>query len=170
MNWDAIGAIGENVGALAVVVSVLYLAYQVKQTTRHSQAQTEREIINNLHRHQAQIRENPGLIRRAFSSFNELTGDEKFVASTYFNEVVSLFESTRRLDGAGLVQPDIFESHRKFVLAFVRSPGGAQWWADAKYLFAADMHKYLDEELARGIDLPPPVTETIPYYGIYDEN
>ena len=170
MNWEAIGAIGENVGALAVVVSVLYLAYQVKQSTRHSQAETQREIINDIHRHQAQIRENPGLIRRAFSSFNELTGDEKIVANTYFNEAVSAFESTRRLKIAGLAPAVIFEGHRGLILAIIRSPGGTQWWADAKYLFAADIHKYLDAELARGIDLPPPITETVPYYGTYEED
>ncbi len=31
MNWDAIGAIGEIVGAIGVVVSVAYLALQVKE-------------------------------------------------------------------------------------------------------------------------------------------
>lgn len=28
MNWDAIGAIGEIVGALAVVLSLIYLAWE----------------------------------------------------------------------------------------------------------------------------------------------
>ena len=32
MNWDAIGAVGEIVGALAVVISVIYLAVQIRQT------------------------------------------------------------------------------------------------------------------------------------------
>ncbi len=36
MNWDAIGAVGEIIGALAVVVSLLYLAAQVR--TQNAQA------------------------------------------------------------------------------------------------------------------------------------
>lgn len=32
MNWDAIGAVGEVVGALAVILTLAYLASQVKQT------------------------------------------------------------------------------------------------------------------------------------------
>lgn len=36
MNWDAIGAIGEIIGALAVVVSLLYLALQIR--SQNSQA------------------------------------------------------------------------------------------------------------------------------------
>ena len=36
MNWDAIGAIGEIIGALAVVISLAYLAIQIR--TQNSQA------------------------------------------------------------------------------------------------------------------------------------
>ena len=34
MNWDAIGAVGDAVSAIAVVVSLLYLATQVRQSNR----------------------------------------------------------------------------------------------------------------------------------------
>ncbi len=37
MNWDAIGAIGEILGALAVIATLAYLATQVKSMKiRHS--------------------------------------------------------------------------------------------------------------------------------------
>ena len=31
MNWDAIGAIGEIIGAIAVVSTLFYLAVQIRQ-------------------------------------------------------------------------------------------------------------------------------------------
>ena len=34
MNWEAIGAIGEVVGALAVLLTLVYLAIQIRQNTR----------------------------------------------------------------------------------------------------------------------------------------
>ena len=34
MNWDAIGAIGEMIGAAAVVASLLYLALQTRANAR----------------------------------------------------------------------------------------------------------------------------------------
>ena len=34
MNWDAIGAIGEVVGALAVFITLGYLAVQIRQNTK----------------------------------------------------------------------------------------------------------------------------------------
>ncbi|HZE58277.1 MAG TPA: hypothetical protein VE031_10525, partial [Chthoniobacterales bacterium] len=34
MNWDAISAVSQLVGSIAVVVSVLYLAVQLRSSTR----------------------------------------------------------------------------------------------------------------------------------------
>lgn len=38
MNWDALGSVGELVGAVAVVVSVVYLAIQLKTNTKTMRA------------------------------------------------------------------------------------------------------------------------------------
>lgn len=34
MNWDAIGAIGELVGGIAVIGTLIYLASQIRQNTK----------------------------------------------------------------------------------------------------------------------------------------
>jgi hypothetical protein len=39
MNWDAIGAIGEIVGAAGVVITLMYLALQMKQNSKTIEAQ-----------------------------------------------------------------------------------------------------------------------------------
>lgn len=38
MNWEAIGAISEMVGAIAVVITLAYLALQIRQSTRATKA------------------------------------------------------------------------------------------------------------------------------------
>jgi hypothetical protein len=39
MNWDAIGAVGEIVGAVAVVLSLVYLAVQIRTSSKLAKAQ-----------------------------------------------------------------------------------------------------------------------------------
>ena len=39
MNWDAIGAIGELIGAIAVFATLIYLAVQIRQSNRLALAQ-----------------------------------------------------------------------------------------------------------------------------------
>ena len=50
MNWDAIGAIGEIVGAFAVVVSLLYVAGQIRQSNRQSTSESGFAFISESNR------------------------------------------------------------------------------------------------------------------------
>jgi hypothetical protein len=45
VNWVAIGAVGETLGAVAVFVTLGYLAIQVRQANRSTVAATTLEII-----------------------------------------------------------------------------------------------------------------------------
>ena len=44
MSWDAIGAVGEVLGAVAVIATLLYLARQIGQTNRIAKASGSREL------------------------------------------------------------------------------------------------------------------------------
>ena len=48
MNWDAAGAIGEIIGATAVVVSVIYLAVQIRGQTEQAKLAATRELMSNF--------------------------------------------------------------------------------------------------------------------------
>jgi hypothetical protein len=47
MNWNAIGAVGEIVGALAVVFTLIYLARQISQNTGVSSAEQNRAVMES---------------------------------------------------------------------------------------------------------------------------
>jgi len=44
MNWDAVGAIAELIGATAVVLTLVYLSIQLRQNTRAVEHATERGV------------------------------------------------------------------------------------------------------------------------------
>lgn len=48
MNWEAIGAIGEIIGAIAVLATLLYLAQQIRQSNRFAIASNEIAIRNGF--------------------------------------------------------------------------------------------------------------------------
>lgn len=45
MNWDALAAIAETVGAIAVIVTIGYLALQIRQNTRTMRAAAFQQFI-----------------------------------------------------------------------------------------------------------------------------
>ena len=46
MNWEAVGAIGELAGALGVIVSLLYLAVQIKRQNVASRFAAVHEVVD----------------------------------------------------------------------------------------------------------------------------
>jgi hypothetical protein len=68
MNWDAIGAIGETVGALAVVVSLLYLALQMRSNSKALRADAAWNAEFTFGVNNSELSRNPeycGLLARA---------------------------------------------------------------------------------------------------------
>ena len=47
MNWDAIGAIGEIIGAAGVISTLIYLAIQIRQNTTAMNRATVRQALES---------------------------------------------------------------------------------------------------------------------------
>ena len=46
MNWEAAGAIGEIVGAIGVLATLIYLAAQIRDNTRSLQAASLQSVLD----------------------------------------------------------------------------------------------------------------------------
>ena len=57
MNWEAIGAVGEIVGAAAVVVTLIYVAVQVRQNTRSIDESRELAVATAFDEHDRMFNE-----------------------------------------------------------------------------------------------------------------
>jgi len=66
MNWEAIGAIGEIVGALAVVITLVFLTIQLRQNTR-SVDESRNATVSQLYQFRANMHMD-GMLRRAEST------------------------------------------------------------------------------------------------------
>ena len=63
MNWEALGAIGEIVGAVAVIATLGYLAVQIRQNTRALKASTHQSLSDSTIRFQAVSPDNAEVAR-----------------------------------------------------------------------------------------------------------
>ena len=50
MNWDAIGAVGEVVGAIAVIATLVYLSLQIRQQNKSQQLEVKESILEGFNR------------------------------------------------------------------------------------------------------------------------
>ena len=80
MNWEAISAIGQIIGVLAVVISVLYLAREVLSSARATRISSERSLSDIFIRFSQQLAEHSYLSELFYSGirdFDSLKGAER---------------------------------------------------------------------------------------------
>jgi hypothetical protein len=80
VNWEAISAIGQIVGASAVVISLIYLAKEIRSNARSARVASERSLVQMLIRLTQQLAEHPHLTElwyRGLHDFESLEGAER---------------------------------------------------------------------------------------------
>ena len=81
MNWDAIGAVGEILGAIGVIASLAYLSVQIRRSDLTSRAQSLQSVLDG-HRDRSFLvgYTDPNyadLISRGMTDFDLLSANEK---------------------------------------------------------------------------------------------
>ena len=108
MNWDALGAIAEAGGAIAVVATLVYLSIQVK----YSYKSTRADIDQRLNDEMAQINrdvylnaEFASLLTRtdAKTSFEDLEPEEGIRMARYYATIMNRSRQIFDLNKAGII-------------------------------------------------------------------
>ncbi len=63
MSWEAISSIAEIVGAVGVIISLIYLSFQVKQNTKASKAATRQALADGAQRLPSDVVEGDDMAR-----------------------------------------------------------------------------------------------------------
>lgn len=130
MNWDAIGAIGELAGAATVVISVLYLALQVRQTNRKSATDSGTEVLAEMNRLQEFVFSDPGgaALLLKLKDGSDLSPEEQIKAHVLADRALNTWYSGQQSFLNGVMTRELFvdirDDARRFTAAypFLRSP------------------------------------------------
>ena len=109
VNWDAIGAVGEILGATVVFITLLYLARQIKQTNKIARFNTTKDLItafDELNR----LFLTDSSIRHVLSKDTELTFDESEQLYTYAIMYCNIFLSTQTAYDSGQIDEALYKA------------------------------------------------------------
>ena len=172
MDIMELGAIGELVGGVAVIASLLYVGLQVRQSNEQSK---QRDHIERAESHRAQSRDgnalllpltNPDLanvFRRGINDFTSLTNDEQGQLDSWLTMYTIHVESIEFVDEGGFIDSSLAERWFIFLASLIKSPGGALWWSTTKPRFHAAFVDRMDR-LTSSADSPPAVTDATPWF------
>ena len=148
VNWEAISAIGQIVGALAVVISLIYLATEVHSNTRATREASTRWVSDNYTRWIQQISGNPDLSElyyRGIRDFDSLEGAELVRFSALMVEGFRLNEELFYLQLKGRLDPHVWHLLEAGLLDISGYPGIQAWWRFRSHWFSEEFAKHIKE-------------------------
>ena len=162
MNWDAVSAIAELIAAVAVIVSLLYLAIQVNQNTRtlkrQGQKSARERFLTDLDQ-ATKTRVDAEIFRNGLNDFDNLSPNDQGCFHSKMHPLIHGFHHAWDMHRAGLV-PDIeLGAMRDLLISYLITPGAQQWWAMHKSVAPPDIVNYLDEAVVNALDKITPATE-----------
>jgi len=147
MNWEAVGAIAELVGAAAVVISLIYLAFQVRTGSRALQTTMRDSSFHALTEYNLYLISDPDLPWEFQQGCRDPSGlNEKqkarFVHSAY--AFFKLFENLylHYLDGS--LRAEAWEYNSKVLIAYAAQPGAQSYVRARLPIFEPRFREFLE--------------------------
>ncbi len=148
MNWDAIGSVAEVFGAVGVIVSLLYLASQIRQNTREMRSSTSQNFLssfNALSEFSQTSEYGADLWHRMTSGkMNDATEGEIAAYRFYLLKLHRLFEHAFLQHQAGLLADDVWHGWRAQIAMSMAIPGAKQGWNPVKLFLAEDYISFVE--------------------------
>jgi len=136
---DALGNIGEFVGALGVVISLIYLAGQMRQNTTSVRAASFNSMVQNsikLLEHSFRHPEFAAFLHRAESDPAQLTPAEKVRWDSYMTAVYRHFGNLTYQYRVGALDRQMWESYDRTLTEHLRTPSWRAWFVEHQGLFS----------------------------------
>jgi hypothetical protein len=150
MTWETAGTIAELVAAIAVVVSLWYLAIQLRQSTELARAELEVQfgvVWAELHDNMIQ---NPDLARAydlAENNWSELSEEDVRAYLWFVAKSFHLLEGMFRQHRRGLLADDAWEPYDRYIVGVLRIEAVMGWWQCDGSLTSKEFHSHVENLL-----------------------
>jgi hypothetical protein len=166
MNWDVIGVVADLFGAIAVVVTLIYLATQIRQTSSIARASAFQSIFDGLTNHNNYMfgPENVDLVTRCLCNYPNVESRDRVQFDNLMSNLMNYFESSYEASEAQTLGESTLENWRWwFETKIFCYEGAAAWWSDSKNGFPQYIQTWVEKRIAAA----DPSTD---YFGIRNSN
>lgn len=140
MNWEALGAIGELIGALAVLITLVYVALQIRQNTaalRSAATQGAHDQVADLYRTLSTDAELAMIFARGCSNPDELSDTETAKYFALLMQVLFYVQNWHSQTSDGLMDDDLLSSWARVLADIANTAGFQRFWEQRKHIYSA---------------------------------
>ena len=147
MNWDAIGALGELAGATAVVLSLVYVAVQIRDNTRSQQAATYHAMTSAKNQVNLQISTSdyaPHILLKGSRDYRGLEVEERHRFNLLMRSILGVCEDIFVQYSKGFSDIQDHDINMAMVRDLLKQPGIEHWLTRNRHLFRKEFLSEID--------------------------
>ena len=167
MNWEALGAIGELIGAFAVVVTLIYVGIQVRHSAgavRSAAANDASVAMQTWYLEMGSNRQASDMWFNAMTSPEPLPTHDEFQFMMSMHAVLLGMQNSYLLSKEGTLDAEFREAVTTAIVAVKDLPGMDRFWRQRRGFFHTGFAEYIDGLLAQN------TIETLDMYKRSDES
>ncbi len=148
MNWDALAAISETIGAIAVIVTLAYLAVQIRQNTRAMQTASHHAITDSLNLGNIAVAQDAELAQIWVTGCTDrtaLTEAERERLDSLLRAHFHVFDSLYYSANSGTGDLKLLQAEEKGFSHLMNLQGVYDWWKDNPYAFSPEFRNYMED-------------------------
>jgi hypothetical protein len=146
MNWNAISTVAEIVGAVGVILSLLYLAVQIRQNTKVARAETTKDLYLASREAILEIAANDELAK-IWTEIRDFENIDSARRYAFYQSFFRLYELQFHLAGQKLLDEGIAQSYMLIIRMFAGTEYFSDYWATARNEFNNHFAEYVDEQV-----------------------
>jgi len=151
VNLESFAYLAEIVGAIAVVVSLIYLAVQVRQSNRAQSTENYARALERFAQFQANLTHNAEfaiIFSKGVEDLRSLEPWQRLRVVWSMHETFDCFEFLFQSARVGTVPAEVWERWSAATAWWLSYPGIQQWWASKPIPYTRSFSAFVEEIIA----------------------
>ena len=148
MTLNELGSLGEFISGLAVVVTLIYLALQIRHNTRAVRSSMHQDMVGSTARIAESVSDSPDvgrIVLKADEDYDNLTKEEFIRFEAYAERVFGNFESVFYSYRNSMIEQDLWESWEASYLADISRNAMRRFWHEDRPMHLRDYMDFIDQ-------------------------
>jgi hypothetical protein len=148
---EALGNLGDFLGGLGVVITLIYLARQIRQNTKSVESAAFQAATRDIADAIADLSRDPELSRIAFDGmrdFESFSREDRRRFSTYMAGLLRRYENLLEQTRLGNIEPESYQGVRDELTRIFALPGTQAWWSRGHVAFNQALRDQIDHEIS----------------------
>ena len=158
MTIQELGSIGELVGAIATIATLIYLAVQIRHNTKLSRVSSLQATLDGGRNHTIQpVVANPEVAKifaSGMTSFEGLDSEDQVRFTWFLLEAILQMQNVMQLHDQGILDEVEYEAWLAYTAAIIVTPGGSVAWPQASAIVSPVIRDVLNNYLAMHPEQP----------------